>query len=384
MAISGDTIAVGARRNDDAGSESGSAYVFNRSGATWSEQAKLTASDPAAGDHFGYYIAVEGDTLVAGARFNDDAGTNSGSAYVFTRSGTTWSEQAKLTADDAAAEDMFGIGVSVEGDTVVVGARGHDDDGADSGAAYVFTRSGATWTQADKLTAGDAAAGDMFGGSVDISGGNIVVGALGDDDAGSESGSAYVFEPSDEEPPETTIDSATDGNATPVAADGATFSDSITFAFSGTDNVEVAGFEYSLDGGAFVSGTSGISFGGLSLGSHTFQVRAIDTSDNIDPTPASFTWTILTPEDATDAVISRIDDLALPTGTANSLTGKLEAIIEQLSMEAPQSGGMLGLLNAFVHGVNNRFTQGRLTEAERDSLLADAAFIELGIDLLYL
>ncbi len=101
---------------------SGSAYVFTRSGGVWSQQAKLTASDPAAFDEFGYSVAVSGDTAVIGAYGDDDGGSDSGSAYVFTRTGGVWSQQAKLTASDAAASDWFGWSVAVSGDTAVIGA----------------------------------------------------------------------------------------------------------------------------------------------------------------------------------------------------------------------------------------------------------------------
>ncbi|MCG7850787.1 MAG: PEF-CTERM sorting domain-containing protein, partial [ANME-2 cluster archaeon] len=123
-------IVVGAYGDDDGGSCSGSAYVFTRSGTTWTEQQKLTASDPAVNDLFGNSVSVDGDTIVVGVLFDDDGGSLSGSAYVFTRSGTTWTEQQKLTASDATAGDHFGCSVSVDGDTIVVGS--------DSGSAYVF------------------------------------------------------------------------------------------------------------------------------------------------------------------------------------------------------------------------------------------------------
>ena len=109
-----------------------------RSGTTWSQQAKLRASDAAAYDWFGVSVSVCGDTAVVGAYKDDDGGWNSGSAYVFVRSGTTWSQQAKLTASDAAAYDWFGWSVSVCGDTAVVGACLDDDGSSDSGSAYVF------------------------------------------------------------------------------------------------------------------------------------------------------------------------------------------------------------------------------------------------------
>ena len=138
-------------------------------------------------------MTISGDTAVVGAILDDDNGSASGSAYVFTRTGTTWTEEAKLTASDAAFDDVFGESVTVSGDTAVVGAPGDDDAGTNSGSAYVFTRGGSTWTQQAKLTASDAAFGDSFGASVTVSGDTAVVGARGDDDAGSASGSAYVF-----------------------------------------------------------------------------------------------------------------------------------------------------------------------------------------------
>lgn len=177
VGIDGETVGVGAPVDNTA---AGSAYVFVRSGTSWSQQAKLTASDAAAVDNFGRnVVGISGDTLVVGAPFDDTgAGTDAGSAYVFVRSGTSWSQQAKLTASDAAAGDAFGISVSISGDTVVAGAFNDDDGGTNSGSAYVFTRSGTSWSQQQKLTASDAAAGDQFGFSVSNSGNTVVAGAF--------------------------------------------------------------------------------------------------------------------------------------------------------------------------------------------------------------
>ncbi len=193
VAISGDVAVVGAYANDDAGSSSGSAYVFVRNGNTWEEQAKLTASDAAKNDYFGYSVALSGDVAVVGAYRDDDAGSSSGSAYVFVRDGNTWGQQTKLTASDAAAGDQFGYSVAISGEVVIVGAERDDDAGGSSGSAYVFVRNGNTWGQQTKLTASDAVIGDEFGYSVAISGDMAIVGANDDDDAGSRSGSAYVF-----------------------------------------------------------------------------------------------------------------------------------------------------------------------------------------------
>ena len=159
--------------------------VGNTAGAT--EEAKLIAAlDGASGDLFGWSVSVDGDTVVIGAA--DDDGK--GSAYVFIRSGSTWMQQAKLTASDGAAGDLFGWPVSVYDNTAVIGASGDDSQ---KGSAYVFNRSGSTWTQQDKLTASDGAVDDNFGRSVSVYDDSAVIGAFGDDDKGSYSGSAYVY-----------------------------------------------------------------------------------------------------------------------------------------------------------------------------------------------
>lgn len=194
VALSADGLyaLAGAFRDDDAGSESGSAYVFLRSGTTWSQQQKLTASDAASGDNFGRWVDIsdDGQYAVMGA-FNDDG---NGSAYVFLRSGTTWSQQAKLTASDAASGDAFGRFVAISGDGLyaLIGANGDDDGSSGSGSAYVFLRDGTSWSQQQKLNASDAATNDNFGEDVDINtdGTYAVVGAHED---GSKVGAAYVF-----------------------------------------------------------------------------------------------------------------------------------------------------------------------------------------------
>jgi hypothetical protein len=194
VSISGDRVVVGAYRDDDAGSSTGSAYVYHWDGTNWNEQPKLTASDAAAGDSFGISVSVSGDRVVVGAHGADDGGTDSGSAYVYDWNGSAWVQTQKLTASDPAANDYFSLSVSVSGDRVVVGAWGNDDDGTDSGSAYVFDWDGTNWIEQPKLTASDAAGNDRFGNSVSVSGDRVVVGAWGNDDDGTDSGSAYVYE----------------------------------------------------------------------------------------------------------------------------------------------------------------------------------------------
>jgi len=191
VSLDGNTALIGAQEYVSGGN--GSAYVFTRTGTTWVQQAKLLASDGAAGDNFGVYVFLSGDTALIGADRDDDNGENSGSAYVFTRTGTTWTQQQKLLPSDGAAEDIFGVSVSLSGDTALIGAWYDDDNGADSGSAYVFTRSGTTWTQQQKLLASDGAAADWFGNSVFLSGDTAIIAAPQDDDMGTNSGSAYIF-----------------------------------------------------------------------------------------------------------------------------------------------------------------------------------------------
>ena len=194
VSISDDYATVGAINNDDGGSDSGSAYIFKRDGSSWNQQAKLTADDAAAVDRFGRSVSISGDYAIVGAGDDDfDSKTDAGSAYIFKCDGSSWNQQQKLTASDAAADDAFGYSVSISGDYVMVGAAENDDNGTGSGSAYSFLRSGSSWTQKAKITASDAAAGDYFG-RVSISGNYAIVGAHGDDHAGgTDAGSAYIY-----------------------------------------------------------------------------------------------------------------------------------------------------------------------------------------------
>ncbi len=242
VSISGDYALVGAGLDDDLGDWSGSAYVFHRTGTAWIQQAKLTAADGAANELFAYgSVSLSGDYALIGAHYDDASGPQSGSAYVFARSGTSWVQQAKLVPSDGAAYDFFGTSLCISGDYALVGA--HSDDlskgsayifhrvgstwtqqakltaavrqqgaafgasvcldgdyaligasrDSSSGAAYVFRRSGSAWTQIAKLTPSDGASHDWFGVSMSLRGNLALIAARGDDDRGSDSGSAYVF-----------------------------------------------------------------------------------------------------------------------------------------------------------------------------------------------
>jgi len=195
VAINGPAIVAGA-----IGSSSGlgSAYVFQRSGGNWIQTAKLTASDGAADDLFGYSVAIHGPTIVVGTPRADIIGApapNQGSAYVFEQSGGNWIQSQKLTVvacEPSSCGVLFGISVAIHGAVIVVGASHYDTFPLlDRGKAYVFERSGSTWIETQLLTASDGAAGDLFGSSVAIHARTIVVGAVV---AGPGPASAYVFE----------------------------------------------------------------------------------------------------------------------------------------------------------------------------------------------
>jgi len=235
----GNILAVGGYREDSNGSletdnsaiDSGAAYVFTRSGTTWSQQAYLKASNVEAGDLFGSWLSLSGDgaTLAMGARHEDSNGSletdnsaiDSGAAYVFTRSGTTWSQQAYLKASNTGANDLFGamVALSNDGNTLAVGARQEasnatgvngnqaDNSAPNAGAVYVFIRTGGTWSQEVYLKASNNEAGDFFGVRVALSNdGNILavgasdedsqaIGINGDqaDNSATDAGAAYVF-----------------------------------------------------------------------------------------------------------------------------------------------------------------------------------------------
>jgi hypothetical protein len=205
VSISGDIAVAGAPYDLNNGSSTGSAYVFerNQGGANaWGQVAKVVASDGSAGDSFGFSISASGSTVAIGASYDSDGGTFSGSVYVFERNQggvDSWGQVAKLTASHSAAGNRLGYSVSIDGDTVIAGAPYDQNNGSSTGSAYVFERNrgGADdWGQAYKLIASGGAADDALGHSVSIHGNTVVAGAPYDDGGnGNDSGSAYVFYP---------------------------------------------------------------------------------------------------------------------------------------------------------------------------------------------
>ncbi len=187
VGISNGTVVVGAHRNDDNGFNSGSAYLFDASGGT--QIAKLLADDASEGDEFGFAVGIDNGIVVVGAWSDIDNGFNSGSAYLFVA--PSGAQITKLLPKDGTPQDEFGRSVAIDDGIVAVGAWDDNDNGPDSGSAYLFDAS--TSTQITKLLASDGDGGDLFSFSIGISNGVVAVGAISNDDNGSTSGSAYVF-----------------------------------------------------------------------------------------------------------------------------------------------------------------------------------------------
>ena len=195
IAVSGNTMVVGARFDSTTASQAGAAFVYVLNGNTWTQQAILLASDGAAFDKFGQSVAIDGDTIVVGAYQANAGFNNNGAAYVFVRSGTTWTQQQKLTASDSTADDEFGNAVAIKGDSVIVGSHFADlPSNASAGSAYLYRRSGTVWSETQKLTpSGGVILGDLFGDSLAISGDKLVIGSPGADVPQTAAGSVYVY-----------------------------------------------------------------------------------------------------------------------------------------------------------------------------------------------
>jgi hypothetical protein len=330
LSSDGSTALIGAHGDDDKGGSSGSAYIFTRDGSTWTEQAKLIASDGASDDQFGWSVSLssDGNTALIGAYGDDDNGSISGSAYIFTRDGSTWTEQAKLVASDGVSSDYFGISVSLssDGSTALIGAYADDDPvrGADSGSAYIFTRNGTTWTQQAKLTASDSAGGDRFGRSVTLSsdGSTALIGSPGDDDKGSASGSAYIFTRSGT----TWIE-----QAKLTASDGAiddSFGLSVTLSSDGS--TALIGAPYSDDKG----GNSGSAYIFTRSGSTwTEQAKLVASDGAADD---YFGWAVSLSSDGNTALIGAYwdDDKGTNSGAAYVFTRDGTIWTEQVKLLA--------------------------------------------------
>lgn len=189
VSLSGDTALIGVPNDDDRGGNAGAAYVYVRSGFSWVVQAKLTASDASASDVFGRTVCLSGDLAFVGAPYADGGGA----VYVFQRIGTGWFEQAKLIATGTASSDNFGDAIAFQSGTALIGAPGAGTGGSYTGTTFVFVRTGSVWSRQAILTAGDPTAAAGFGNAVAFDGETAVIGSPWDDSPSYSSGSAYVF-----------------------------------------------------------------------------------------------------------------------------------------------------------------------------------------------
>ena len=275
VALSGDTALVGAwHKTVAAQATAGAAYVFVRSGAIWAQQQELSLASPVAADAFGASVAVSTDTALVGAPGRDlVAAVNAGAAYVFVRSGAAWSQQAALTAGDAAANDLFGSSVALDTNSAIVGAPFHAvGSAASAGVAYTFSNSGTIWSQTAEPTATDAAAGDQAGTSVAVSSGAMFMGAPFHAVSGlASAGAVYAFV-FDVTPPVTVASGIPAGwSKTPV-----------TVTLIATDDLSgVATTQYRLLGSP-----TWITYAGpfvvSAQGSSTYECQSTDVAGNVE------------------------------------------------------------------------------------------------------
>ena len=345
VSLSGNTLAVGAigeagigtgvngSQSDNSASLSGAVYVFTRSGSTWSQQAYLKASNTDMSDYFGSSISLSGDTLAVGAigesssatgvdgSQSDNSAWNSGAVYVFTRSGSIWSQQAYLKASNTDAWDSFGHAVSLSGDTLAVGANGEagsaagvngdqSDNGAfENGAVYVFTRTGGIWSQQAYLKASNTGQHDLFGHSVSLSGDTLAVGANG------ESGGATGVEGSQDD------DSALNSGAVYVfTRTGSTWNQQAYLKASNTDEGDEFGLSVSLSGD-----TLAVSAGGESSGATGVNGSQSDNSVSLSGAVYVFTRTGSTWSQQAYLKASNTDEYDW-FGTSISLSGDTLAV----------------------------------------------------------
>ena len=195
VAITDKTVVVGSRQDDRRGINTGSVYVYasltdDKGQTRWDKQSVLTADDAAIGAQFGHSVSVDKDTIIVGAHGMDDAGIDSGAAYLFTRTSDVWNQQSKISGQDIATGDLFGYSVAIDGDLAIVGAHGANQE---AGAAFIFVRDNAVWRQQAKLEANDSTPGDAFGYSVAVHQQTVIIGAPKNDVVGTDAGAAYVF-----------------------------------------------------------------------------------------------------------------------------------------------------------------------------------------------
>ena len=337
----------------------------------WTRQFGTTALDVALGvafDPVTSAVVVTGYTIGAGAfvRKYDQAGN------------LLWTQQYPGLGDGIAVDAVGSVYVSSAIDDAVSNATHFQVRKFDTAGVEV-------WVQTFDATERQFSnADEMPGVAVDSRGGVYAVGStsgalLGQSNSGNFD--AFIVQitqaTADSIAPDTSVISAVDGNGVTVPVDDSTVATSITFTFTGSDDVGVASFECRLDGSDFAACTSPVSYFGLATGTYEFEVRAIDTSDNIDATPATFTWTILTPAEGVESLIDTVDDLPLSGGLKTSLKASLNNALKKLFDDQPQNDtAACASLNDFMAQVNDLLTAGKLTPDQAETLTQAALAIK--------
>ena len=193
VSISGNYAIVGAYMDDDNGNSSGSAYIYHFDGTSWVEQQKLTASDGNVGDYFGKSVAISGLYAIVGADYGVNNESRSGTAYIYFFDGTNWIEQQRLSPSNSSSGCVYGRHVAIDSNIAAVGAMHDDEEGSHSGSVYFYHFDGTSWIEKPKVIAADCAGISLFGSSISISGNNAVIGACGNNNGTAYSGSAYIF-----------------------------------------------------------------------------------------------------------------------------------------------------------------------------------------------
>jgi hypothetical protein len=271
MSSDGTKVIVGAESEDPGGtSDGGAAYIFALSSGSWSQEAKIVASDKQVNDYFGNSVSMnsDGTKVIVGAQYEDTGGSEAGAAYIFTYSGSSWDTGTKIQASDKQASDYFGnsVAMSSDGTKVIVGARMEDPGGTtDAGAAYIFTYSSGSWGTGVKIQASDKQGSDMFGSSVSMNsdGTKVLVGAAYEDTGGNNAGAAYIF----------TYSSGSWDTGTKILASDAEAQDYFGSEYS--RSVSISG-----DGTKVIVGAYGEDTGGSAAGAaYIYDYRATELFD---------------------------------------------------------------------------------------------------------
>ncbi len=195
IALNDSYLVVGSPRNDVLEEDSGAVYIYKRVNEAWRYQTKLSAIDGKKGDLFGISVAISGNTILVGADLHDEKAENAGAVYVYVLDGNKWKQEAKLLASDGGKTDIFGVRVAISGNTALISARRDDIEGigVDAGSAYIFERHGHHWTEIAKFTSPDGKADDRFGRGVALNEDTAIISAMHHDANGTDTGAVYIY-----------------------------------------------------------------------------------------------------------------------------------------------------------------------------------------------